>query len=122
MVRLFVCIDLLGVVHTMTRHQKTRPETPEKRPTPDSTTAPETQHHAQHTRRATETARDTQPDQTAPTAREEPEEPHSKPQHHTRDRDTTQPTPCRQRDTLPDAPQAPYSHFNAIKPLYTIKP
>ena len=36
--------------------------------------------------------------------------------------DTRQPTPCRQRDTLPDAPERPQSHFNALNVLETIKP
>ena len=122
MVRLFVCIDILGVADNIpdTRRQHTRP--PEKRPTPDSTTAPETQHHAQHTRRATETTRDTQPDQRPPQPEKTAREPHREPQHQTRDRDTTQPTPCRQRDILPDAPERPQSHFNTLNVLETIKP
>ena len=47
MVRLFVCIDILGVADNIPDTRRHH-QTPEKRPTPDSTTAPETQHHTAH--------------------------------------------------------------------------
>lgn len=107
MVRLFVCIDLLGVVHTMTRHQKTRPEIPEKRPTPDSTTAHQKSHR--DSQRHTAKPDSTHSQRRARRATQQATAPHQRQRHHT-------------ADTMPDAPQASYSHFNAIKPLYTIKP
>lgn len=119
MVRLFVCIDLLGVVHTMTRHQKTRPETPEKRPTPDSTTAPE----RDSTTHSTPEEPQRQPETHSQT-RQHPQ-PEKTTESHTESHSTTPETETphsRQRDTLPDAPELPQSHFNALDVLETIKP